>query len=44
VKQLMTKPGTFIGADQGMLIYEFLVYDSKTRKKASYEKRSKGGD
>lgn len=36
-------PGTFISADQSKLIYEFLVYDSKTRKKALYDKRSKGG-
>ena len=43
VKRMMNKSGTFISADQGKLIYEFLVYDSKTRKKALYDKRSKGG-
>jgi hypothetical protein len=44
VKRMMNKSGTFISADQGKLIYEFLVYDSKTRKKALYDKRSKGGE
>jgi len=43
VKRMMNKAGTFISADEGKQIYEFLVYDSKTRKKALYEKRSKGG-
>ncbi len=43
VKRMMNKSGTFISADQGKLIYEFLVYDSKIRKKALYDKRSKGG-
>ena len=44
VKRMMNKSGTFISADQGKSIYEFLVYDSKTRKKAMYDKRSKGGE
>lgn len=44
VKRMMNKSGTFISGDQGKLIYEFLVYDSKTRKKALYDKRSKGGE
>jgi hypothetical protein len=41
VKRMMNKAGTFIGADQGKAIYEFLVFDSKTRKRAVYDKRSK---
>jgi hypothetical protein len=43
---MMNKAGTFISADDGKKIYEFLVYDSKTRKKDLYEKKlkeSKGG-
>lgn len=43
VKRMMNKAGTFITPDEGKSIYEFLVYDSKTRKKAMYDKRSKGG-
>lgn len=43
VKRMMNKSGTFISADEGKAIYEFLVYDSKTRKKALYDKRIKGG-
>lgn len=43
VKRMMNKAGTFITPDEGKAIYEFLAYDSKTRKKALYDKRSKGG-
>ena len=46
VKRMMNKAGTWINADQGKQIYEFLVYDSKIRKKDLYEKKlkeSKGG-
>ena len=46
IKRMMNKAGTFISADDGKKIYEFLVYDSKTRKKDLYEKKlkeSKGG-
>lgn len=42
VKRMMNKAGTFISADEGKAIYEFLVYDSKTRKKALYDKKIKG--
>jgi len=42
VKRMMNKSGTFISADEGREIYEFLVFDSKTRKKELYEERSKG--
>jgi hypothetical protein len=43
---MMRKAGTFISEDDGKKIYEFLVYDSKIRKKDLYEKKlkeSKGG-
>ncbi len=39
VKRMMNKAGTFISPDEGRVIYEFLVYDSKIRKKALYDKR-----
>ena len=41
VKRMMRKPGSGISADDGKAIYEFLAFDSKTRKKALYEKRLK---
>lgn len=41
VKRMMNKAGTFIAPADGKAIYEFLVYDSKNRKKALYEKRLK---
>lgn len=46
VKRMMRKPGSNINAQEGKAIYEFLAYDSKTRKKALYEKKlkeTKGG-
>jgi hypothetical protein len=43
VKRMMNKAGTWISADQGKQIYEFLVYDSKTRKKDMYDKKLKEG-
>jgi hypothetical protein len=46
IKRMMNKAGTFISADDGKKIYEFLVYDSKIRKKDLYDKKlkeSKGG-
>ena len=46
IKRMMRKAGTFISEDDGKKIYEFLVYDSKIRKKDLYEKKlkeSKGG-
>ena len=39
VKRMMRKAGTLISPDEGKQIYEFLVYDSKTRKKALYDKK-----
>ena len=41
VKRMMKNAGTFITADDGKAIYEFLVYDSKIRKKALYDKKLK---
>jgi hypothetical protein len=41
VKRMMHNAGTFISPDEGKSIYEFLVYDSKTRKKALYDKKLK---
>ena len=43
VKRMMNKAGTWISADQGHQIYEFLVFDSKTRKKDMYDKKLKEG-
>ncbi len=44
VKRMMNKAGpSVINAAEGKEIYEFLVYDSKTRKKDLYERRSKEG-
>jgi hypothetical protein len=43
IKRMMNKAGTTISADDGKQIYEFLVYDSKTRKKALYDKKLKEG-
>lgn len=42
VKRMMNKSGMFISAKQGREIYDFLVYDSKIRKKELYDKK-KGG-
>jgi hypothetical protein len=39
VKRMMRKAGTLISADEGKQIFEFLAYDSKTRKKALYDKK-----
>ena len=41
VKRMMRKPGSGISASDGQKIYEFLAFDSKTRKKALYEKKLK---
>jgi hypothetical protein len=41
VKRMMRNAGTFISPDEGKQVYEFLVYDSKTRKKALYDKKLK---
>jgi len=41
VKRMMRNSGTYINAAEGQQIYEFLAYDSKSRKKALYEKKLK---
>jgi hypothetical protein len=41
VKRMMRKPGSGISANDGKEIFEFLAFDSKTRKKALYEKKLK---
>ena len=41
VKRMMRKPGSEIGPADGKQIFEFLAYDSKTRKKALYDKKLK---
>lgn len=43
IKRMMNKAGSIISADDGKQIFEFLVYDSKTRKKALYDKKMKEG-
>lgn len=40
VKRMMRKAGpSVISADEGKQIYEFVVYDSKIRKKAMYDRK-----
>ena len=41
VKRMMRKPGSGIGSADGREIFAFLAFDSKTRKKALYEKKLK---
>lgn len=41
IKRMMRKAGTFITPDEGKQIYDFVVFDGKTRKKALYEKKLK---
>lgn len=41
VKRMMHKPDSQISADEAKKIYEFLVYDSKIRKKDLYDKKMK---
>ena len=43
LKRMMRKAGTFISAEDGKQIYEFLTYDTKIRKKALYDKKLKEG-
>jgi hypothetical protein len=41
IKRMMRKAGpSLINADEGRQIYDFLVYDSKTRKKALFDKKT----
>lgn len=41
VKRMMRKAGTFISPDDGKQIFEFAVYDSKTRKASLYDRKLK---
>lgn len=41
IKRMMRKAGTFISPDEGKQIFEFVVHDSKIRKKALYDKKLK---
>ncbi|MBI4552202.1 MAG: photosystem P840 reaction-center cytochrome c-551 [Candidatus Latescibacteria bacterium] len=41
IKRMMRKPGSGITSEDGKKIFEFLKYDSQTRKKALYEKKLK---
>jgi hypothetical protein len=41
VKRMMNKAGTFISPTEGKQIYDFVVYDSKTRKKDLYDRKTK---
>jgi mono/diheme cytochrome c family protein len=41
VKRMMNKAGTFISPAEGKQIFDFAVYDSKTRKKDLYDRKSK---
>ena len=43
IKRMMNKAGSIISSADGKQIFEFLVYDSKTRKKALYDKKMKEG-
>ena len=43
VKRMMNKGGSMFTAKDGKQIFEFLVYDSKIRKKALYDKKMKEG-
>lgn len=41
VKRMMRKAGSFITAADGKAIYEFVVYDSKVRRKDLYDRKLK---
>jgi hypothetical protein len=41
IKRMMRKAGTFITPAEGKQIYDFVVFDAKTRKKALYDKKLK---
>ena len=43
LKRMMRKSGDFISAADGKKIYEFLTYDTKIRKKALFDKKTKEG-
>jgi len=41
LKRMMRKAGTFISPDEGKKVYEFLAYDTRIRKKALFDKKTK---
>jgi hypothetical protein len=41
VKRMMNKAGSIISSSDGKQIYEFLVYDSKARKKDLYDRKTR---
>lgn len=43
VKRMMNKGGSMFTAKDGKQIFDFLTYDSKIRKKALYDKKTKEG-
>jgi cytochrome c5 len=45
IRRMMRKAGpSLISADEGKQIFEFLIYDSKLRKKALYDKKQAEGN
>jgi hypothetical protein len=40
IKRMMRRAGDYISADEGKQLYNFLVYDSKTRKKELFDKKT----
>lgn len=43
IRQMMDRGGTLISVDEAKTIYGFLQYDSRTRKKALFDKKSASG-
>ena len=43
IKRMMRRAGDFISADEGKQLFDFLAYDSKTRKKDLFDKKTKEG-
>ncbi len=43
IRQMMDRGGTLISVDEAKVIYAFLQYDSRTRKKTLFDKKSASG-
>ena len=43
IRQMMDRGGTLISVDEAKTIFGFVMYDSKTRKKALYDKKIASG-
>lgn len=41
IKRMMRRAGDFISADDGKKLFDFLVYDAKTRKKDLFDQKTK---